>query len=168
MLLLPRSRRISRRSGTGNDMPLNARSGFGCAPLGNTPRRSSPTPFIRTPVRTTAFSILPSWSWRNAAGGGSSFRDPGASNVSSLIADCPSTSLRSFFDFDATVRLVLLYEVGRGRLRMGSEGRRCDLYRALPGEQACRTLCAVIRTSSPRDAVPRRGTIGSKPDPTPG
>jgi len=164
MLLLPRSRRISRRSGTGNDMPLNARSGFGCAPLGNTPRRSSPTPFIRTPVRTTASSILPSWSWRNAAGAGSRLERL----FSSLIADCPSTSLRSFFDFDATVRLVLLYEVGRGRLRMGSEGRRCDLYRALPGEQACRTLCAVIRTSSPRDAVPRRGTIGSKPDPTPG
>ena len=26
---------------------------------------------------------------------------------------------------------MLLYEVGRGRLKTGSEGRRCDLYGAL-------------------------------------
>jgi hypothetical protein len=32
------------------------------------------------------------------------------------------------------MRLLLLYEVGRSRLRMGYEGRRCDLYGALPGK----------------------------------
>ena len=41
-------------------------------------------PFIRKPLRTTASSISPSWSWRNAAGGGSSFRRRGASNASVL------------------------------------------------------------------------------------
>src|ERR1700680_2965099 len=45
---------------------------------------------------------------------------------------------------------------------IGSEGRGCALYGALPGKQACRTLCAVIRTSSPRDAVPQRGTYWVK------
>ena len=36
----------------------------------------------------------------------------------------------------------------RAQLRTGHEGWRRDLYGALPGEQACRTLCAVIQTSS--------------------
>lgn len=60
---------------------------------------------------------------------------------------------------------MLLYEVGRGRLRIGFEGRRCDLYGALPDGQECRTLCAVIRTSSPRDVVPQRGTYRVKARP---
>ena len=38
----------------------NCRTGFGCAPSGSTPRRNSPTPFIRKPSRTTASSISPS------------------------------------------------------------------------------------------------------------
>src|SRR5882762_9061327 len=33
-----------------------------------------------------------------------------------------------------------------------------SLYGALADGQECRTLCAVIRTSSPRDVVPQRGT----------
>ena len=78
---------LSRRRGVLPPAPPNCRSGFGCAPLGNTPRRNSPTPFIRNAcLRTTASSILPSWSWRNAAGGGSSFRRRGASNVSVSIS----------------------------------------------------------------------------------
>ena len=35
------------------------------------------------------------------------------------------------FNFDVAARLVLLYEVGQGRLKTGFEGRRCDLYGAL-------------------------------------
>lgn len=82
------------------------------------------------------------------------------SNITpSLIADCPSTSLHTFYNSDVAARFVLLYEVGTGRLRMGSEGRCCDLSGALSGEQTRRTLCAVIRISSSRNAVPRRGTF---------
>jgi hypothetical protein len=39
----------------------------------------------------------------------------------------------------------------------GSKARCCDLYGALPGS-GCRTLCAVIRTSSLRDVIPQCGT----------
>src|SRR5262245_60157645 len=64
-LFLRRWRRISRPSGTGSDTPLNARSGFGSAPSGNTQRRSSPIAFIRKPLKGIASSTWPSWSWRS-------------------------------------------------------------------------------------------------------
>src|SRR5215831_9836665 len=48
---------------------------------GNTQRRSSPIAFIRKPLKGIASSTWPSWSWRSAAGGGSSFRRRGVSSA---------------------------------------------------------------------------------------
>lgn len=72
----------------------------------------------------------------------------------SLIAVCPSTRLRFLFDFDAAARLVLLYEVGEGRLKTGSKaGAAIFMAHLIPGEQECRTLSA--QSSEPRP----RGTF---------
>jgi hypothetical protein len=83
----------------------------------------------------------------------------------SLIVVSPSTTSVSFFHFDAREALASLRGRHRGRLRTGFEGRCCDLYGALPDGQGCRTLCAVFRTSSPRDVVPQRGTYRVKARP---
>jgi hypothetical protein len=71
----------------------------------------------------------------------------------------------SFFHFDAPRGSRFSTRSAQGRLRTGFEGRCCDLYGALPDGQECRTLCAVIRTSSPRDVVPQRGTYRVKARP---
>src|ERR1700730_1015841 len=46
--------------------------------------------------------------------------------------------------------------------RWGAKAGRCNLYRALDSARraACRRLCAVVRTSSPRDIARRRQTLG--------
>jgi hypothetical protein len=60
--------------------------------------------------------------------------------------------------FDATARLSLLYEVGTGPPQDRVRRPGAAIFMAHFLGSGCRTLCAVIRTSSLRDIVPQRET----------
>src|SRR4051812_48164754 len=79
-----------------------------------------------------------------------------SSNITSF-SDCGPPVKESFFlvltSFNIAAGIVLLFEVGLVRLTMGYE---CPGVAIFMAHFKCRTLCAIVRTSSPRD-IARRG-----------
>jgi len=89
----------------------------------NTPRPNSPTPFVRKPLKTTASPAWPRWSWKNAAGSGSSFRRRGVSNITPLLG---SPAWRTEVQAEGLAALIIALGPGEHVMGIGIRERSLD------------------------------------------